>query len=725
MKRVFLFGFFIFIIAFVVSAPDVLVLQGQYYENGKLQKGVFNFTFNIYDSREGGELLYSNSYLISTGDFGEWYIEIENITDNIKRSNGGYYLEVLVDSKKQGKRKRLVQFEYMMKSVVKIVNGEVVFNSELNVKNNSYFEKLYVDGEKVCLESGKDCPKFEVNLEDVDKIKEIVRYEDFILRESGLVRDRDFGICFSDGKNCQEQKVNVSVSDDPVFWEENKRIWNFANEIVSKLSGYVLKGDIANYYTKKEIDKLITDFRVKPDFSGVGGVGYLYKTGGGRIVKNWMAVTFDKIYVLDSDYKFSEGGSGVEFNNDGLFEVNFECGADVVGNSRYHVDWRGVVNGDEIEGSRGASYHRLRADGRSSVSVTFLRNFKKGDVLEFQGKSDSSKSVVFYPSSCRLIIKNLKEKQKGFGSVAVVNSENNWKIGEVRYLEKRGFEYYNGKEWVEIKGERDKKDDKDKIKNVEDEDGIEEIDEAMVLSEEGVVVVDGENSANNSIESGDKNESVTPDNDVANDSTLSKDVSESGVETNKDESVKEVEDNLESSGNEGGVSEAAADQVREVIGLEDIHSEKDKKEVSSDSDKKDEVDGDVVSGDWEGDAKPEQLFDIRMDLEDVTIEKSVDLTAVVTYESFGSVPTPVNLTFEVYDLAGNLLYIRDGFIVVRVEEIRRYDFNDLNLEPGEYEFVFKTLYNKDVSDEFRQKFIIKDNRGALVKFREWVYGLFR
>ena len=47
---------------------------------------------------------------------------------------------------------------------------------------------------------------------------------------------------------------------------------------------------------------------------------------------------------------------------------------------------------------------------------------------------------------------------------------------------------------------------------------------------------------------------------------------------------------------------------------------------------------------------PKELFDIRMDLEETSIDFSSELMAIVTYESFGSIPTLVNLTFEVFDL---------------------------------------------------------------------------
>lgn len=123
---------------------------------------------------------------------------------------------------------------------------------------------------------------------------------------------------------------------------------------------------------------------------------------------------------------------------------------------------------------------------------------------------------------------------------------------------------------------------------------------------------------------------------------------------------------------------------------------------------------------------PKELFDIRMDLEDTSIKSSDELEVVVTYESFGSVPTLVNLTFEVFDSEGNLIYFRNDFIIVNVEEIRRYTFEDLDLVDGEYEFVLTTLYNIDVADKFRSKFIVGEKYKALDLLMNywWIFILF-
>lgn len=113
---------------------------------------------------------------------------------------------------------------------------------------------------------------------------------------------------------------------------------------------------------------------------------------------------------------------------------------------------------------------------------------------------------------------------------------------------------------------------------------------------------------------------------------------------------------------------------------------------------------------------PENLFDIRMNIENIFIKKSKDLTIVVTYESFGKVPTLVNLTFQVFDLSGKLLYEKNEDIIVAVEEVQRYFFDDLDLKNGEYEFVFITVYGDSVKDEFRQKFLVKNDN-----YKKWIW----
>ncbi len=107
---------------------------------------------------------------------------------------------------------------------------------------------------------------------------------------------------------------------------------------------------------------------------------------------------------------------------------------------------------------------------------------------------------------------------------------------------------------------------------------------------------------------------------------------------------------------------------------------------------------------------PEQLFDITMNIEDSIIESSDDLVAIITYESFGSVPTPVDLTYTIYNKDGEIVHSEKGDVIVETENIERKYFKGLNLPEGEYYLVFKTIYNVDVGDEFRGDFEIKKEK---------------
>ena len=103
---------------------------------------------------------------------------------------------------------------------------------------------------------------------------------------------------------------------------------------------------------------------------------------------------------------------------------------------------------------------------------------------------------------------------------------------------------------------------------------------------------------------------------------------------------------------------------------------------------------------------PTQLFDISFSLDDSLIQSSDELSAVVTFESFGTVPTPVDLTFIILDESGNEIYREKSEITVTTEEVLRKSFEGLNLPEGKYTLILNTLYNVDVFDEFRQEFEI-------------------
>jgi len=105
---------------------------------------------------------------------------------------------------------------------------------------------------------------------------------------------------------------------------------------------------------------------------------------------------------------------------------------------------------------------------------------------------------------------------------------------------------------------------------------------------------------------------------------------------------------------------------------------------------------------------PKQLFDIKLELESDTMYNSYKLQAWVFFESFGTETTPVNLTYVILDEFGNEVYTKKDYLTVETERFLTEDFTGLDLRPGKYSLLLKTLYNVNIEDEFEQEFIIEE-----------------
>lgn len=103
---------------------------------------------------------------------------------------------------------------------------------------------------------------------------------------------------------------------------------------------------------------------------------------------------------------------------------------------------------------------------------------------------------------------------------------------------------------------------------------------------------------------------------------------------------------------------------------------------------------------------PEQLFDINLVLDQTKLDKIEDLNARVVFMSFGTQPTPTDMTFDILDKDGNIVYAEKGNIVVLTEAIYKKNFSGFSLMPGKYTLRLTTLYNGNVKDEFKQDFEI-------------------
>ena len=108
-----------------------------------------------------------------------------------------------------------------------------------------------------------------------------------------------------------------------------------------------------------------------------------------------------------------------------------------------------------------------------------------------------------------------------------------------------------------------------------------------------------------------------------------------------------------------------------------------------------------------GEESPDQLFDITFEVEEPLVLNISDLVVRITFESFGTEPTPVDLTYVIADEEGNLLYSDKDSLVVETEVVFTKRFEDLDFEFGKYMIFVRTLYNEDVEDEFLKDFEIR------------------
>lgn len=125
------------------------------------------------------------------------------------------------------------------------------------------------------------------------------------------------------------------------------------------------------------------------------------------------------------------------------------------------------------------------------------------------------------------------------------------------------------------------------------------------------------------------------------------------------------------------------------------------------------------------DRLPKQLFDIRLLLDRSSVINSQDLVARVTFDSFGSEPTPVQMNFAILDSNKKVLWESTDSTTVETASVFAKRFNSApQLPKGSYIVQLKTLYNQDVTDTFEAPFNVvslqESNSNALIY---WLLGL--
>jgi len=104
-----------------------------------------------------------------------------------------------------------------------------------------------------------------------------------------------------------------------------------------------------------------------------------------------------------------------------------------------------------------------------------------------------------------------------------------------------------------------------------------------------------------------------------------------------------------------------------------------------------------------------QLFDISLEIDNVSVYNAEDLGLRVNFTNFGEISTPITMTFNIIDSSGMVVYSKTENISVETEVVYNKSFAGLALSPGDYTMQLRTLYNTNVKDEFDQPFEIRSS----------------
>ena len=146
-KRIYILISCIFLFSSLVSASDILVWQGQYYTGTTFNTGTYSFNFSVYDALIGGNICFSNTTTLTTGNFGEWKTEQSGVNSACNNASQDYYLNININGVDQSPRKRLVVWNSLRKNVDEATSGKFQVNTQvitdnITIANYGFFNYL-------------------------------------------------------------------------------------------------------------------------------------------------------------------------------------------------------------------------------------------------------------------------------------------------------------------------------------------------------------------------------------------------------------------------------------------------------------------------------------------------------------------------------------------------------------------------------------------------------
>jgi hypothetical protein len=188
----------IFLINPVFAISDTHVFQGQYYVGTDFQQGTFEFKFDIYTGEVFGDLVYSSTTNLTTGNWGQWRVELEGISAAANNVSKDYFMEITIDDSIQTPRRRLTHFNYLRKDVDEGTTGnlrvEGVMGGDDPMKIEGALSFLNSLGEE---EFSYYIAQQTKNYSDVPATFD----DSLIIQKSSASNPKDMQVCFWDSEN--------------------------------------------------------------------------------------------------------------------------------------------------------------------------------------------------------------------------------------------------------------------------------------------------------------------------------------------------------------------------------------------------------------------------------------------------------------------------------------------------------------------------------------------
>ncbi|WP_394665699.1 hypothetical protein [uncultured Chryseobacterium sp.] len=111
--------------------------------------------------------------------------------------------------------------------------------------------------------------------------------------------------------------------------------------------------------------------------------------------------------VVDSGY--TAGSGTITITNAGKYRVTYRISASVTTNSQATGEYKLQVNGSDVAGTSGFTFHRNNADPRGTVTVTKILNLNANDVLRVQGKvwNTTNRTLQLVANGSSLMVEKL------------------------------------------------------------------------------------------------------------------------------------------------------------------------------------------------------------------------------------------------------------------------------------------------------------------------------